>query len=206
MDYRSVTCPSKLTLDCSRHPACPYKSVVGLALLSRSVILGQTWIQSVLLCFSHSEPKNRSDSFYRELALWRWPSMEMLGNIKREQREQCRFFPPRRRTRQGPQCEAERTIRPLLCFYIARHWAHRGQDSNTEITVRGGAVTVIIAQHHVALRHNVMYTSCWVTNQWTDEGQPANELGRGIRIEAWHRVHLLHTADTAAQKASQKCS
>lgn len=57
MDYSLVTCPSKLTLGCSRHPACLYKSIAGLVLLSPSVILGQTWIQSVLLCFSHSEPK-----------------------------------------------------------------------------------------------------------------------------------------------------
>lgn len=55
------------------------------------------------------------------------------------------FFPPRRRTRQGPRREAERTIRPLLCFYIACHWAHRGQDSNADIILQGGAVTVIIA-------------------------------------------------------------
>lgn len=113
------------------------------------------------------------------------------------------FFPPRRRTRQGPQCEAERTIRPLLCFYITRHWAHRGQDSNAEITVRCGTVTVIITQHHVELRHNVTYTSCWVTNQWTDEGQPASELRRQSRIAAWHTVHLVHTADTATQKVMQ---
>lgn len=40
--------------------------------------------------------------------------------------------------------------------------------------MRGGAVTVIIAQHHVELRHNVTYSSCWGTNRWTDEGQPAS--------------------------------
>lgn len=83
MDYSLVTCPSKLTLGCSRHPACLYKSIAGLALLSGSVILGQTWIQSVLLCFSHSEPKKSKRQLLKRIGFVAvWPSMEMLGNIK----------------------------------------------------------------------------------------------------------------------------